>query len=149
MASWGAFDQGYRGMAEDKHCTFQRSDGGQCRAFHQLGRPFCFAHDPERDQARRDAGRKAALSQQLTLVEGVTPPAEVLFPSKPLKLKTAKDVRRAIAFVLRGAQSGQIPEGLARTLFYGLEKLIQAIRDLDAPERLERLEKALRERGML
>lgn len=74
---------------------------------------------------------------------------EVVLPSKPLKLRRPRDVKRAIAVVLGEIRMGAISLDQGRTLLYGLGVQIQAIRDLEAPERLEKLERILADRGML
>ena len=134
----------------NRQCAYVKPDGTRCGGFHQRGRPFCFVHDPEKAEAHAQAVKKGGLSQQLMLpaaTEAKTP--EVILPTKPLRLKRAGDVKQAIARVLGEIRTGATSLERGRTLLYGLGVHIQAIRDLEAPERLEKLERLLRERGML
>lgn len=62
------------------------------------------------------------------------------------RLKTAEDVRVALAKIYRGLESDQIEVGKGRALVYVLATLSSVIRDSDIERRLDALE-ASRERA--
>ena len=45
-------------------CTATTADGKRCRAPALQGRPFCFAHDPEKAEERADARRRGGYNRR-------------------------------------------------------------------------------------
>ena len=134
-----------------QQCAGKNAQGKPCRAYSLTDSVFCLVHDnrPATIELRRRAAQEAGASQKLTLPVPDDPKApELLPPVKPLELRRPRDVKRAVARVLGEIRTGTIGLDLGRTLLYGLGVQIQAIRDLETPERLEKLEQAARERGL-
>jgi hypothetical protein len=58
------------------------------------------------------------------------------------RLKSAEDVRRALAWIFRQVESGRMDDKKARVLIYASSSLAILIRDTDLEARLEALEAA-------
>lgn len=132
-------------------CQGQTTNGHACQSWTLRDSDFCLAHDNRLEvvELRKKAAELAGQSQKLNLpatVEARVP--ELILPSRPLRLTKVRDIKRGIAKIIQAVQLGQLDLDQARTLLYGFDKMIQAVRDLEAPERLEKLEQIVRERGL-
>lgn len=118
-------------------CTATTADGKRCRAPALQGRPFCFAHDPDRAAERADARQRGGYNRR-------TPKA--LGPDGyPTRLRCVGDVQglleAALADTVQQENSGSRTQALVR-LALGALKVLE-LGDLE--ERLAVLEARLEE----
>lgn len=120
-------------------CTATTTTGRPCQAPAQQGRPFCYAHDPERTQERNDARRRGGYNRRTP--KGGDP------SGYPTRLRSVADVQavleRALADTWAQENSGARTQALVR-LAHGALKALE-IGDLE--ERLKTLEARLEEGG--
>ena len=118
-------------------CTATTASGKHCQAPAQQGRPFCFAHDPERAAERADARRRGGYNRR-------TPKAGDP-DGYPTRLRSVGDVQAVLEAALRDTvqqeNSGQRTQALVR-LAHGALKALE-VGDLE--ERLAALEARLEE----
>lgn len=122
-------------------CTATTTTGRPCQAPAQQGRPFCFAHDPERAQERADARQRGGYNRR---TPKATDPE-----GYPARLRCVADVQavleRALADTWQQENSGARTQALVR-LAHGALKALE-VGDLE--ERLARLEARLEEGNAL
>jgi hypothetical protein len=122
--------------AADARCEFIRPDGRRCRARPRTGRPYCFAHDPESQEARAAACR--AGGQQRSRRAATLPDTE-----PDAELGTVADVCRFLGRIANGTAKGKIDARVANAVTYTLTSLANAIAKSDLEERLRRVEEQL------
>ena len=107
---------------------------------------ICFFHRPELEikQKALVAQRKGGLANVIRVGEGVY---DIDWP-KQIHLRRPRDVRRFVSRVMNEVRAGKVEPGLANSLFVGANVLLKTF-DAEAIERLEALEQAARERGLL
>ena len=63
-------------------CCFERRDGARCKATPQTGKPYCFFHDPARENeraiARRAGGKAARRRRPIMAPRPLRTPSDVL-----------------------------------------------------------------------
>ena len=122
-------------------CTATTTTGRPCQAPAQQGRPFCFAHDPERAAERADARQRGGYNRR---TPKATDPE-----GYPTRLRSVGDVQalleRALADTWAQENSGARTQALVR-LAHGALKALE-VGDLE--ERLARLEARLEEGNAL
>lgn len=97
---------------------------------------------PNRASAAAPRGRGRAGAQAKTAKPHVPPPPP---PTKRgRRLKTAGNVRRALADVVRKLETGDLVERRANALTYALSTLANVISASDTEQRLKALEERLR-----
>ena len=131
-------------------CTATNRQGKPCGMWALKDAPYCTIHDPrpESVERRRQAAIKAGQSQQLITLD-MDGSTEIAYPTstKPLSLSKPSDVRKALARVIRDIHAERIDFNKAKLLLYGLQAMTGVLANLELPERLEKLERLLRERG--
>jgi len=132
-ASRGCFEE----VPPVAQCTATTADGKRCRAPALQGRPFCFAHDPERAQERADARQRGGYNRR---TPKATDPE-----GYPTRLRSVGDVQavleRALADTWAQENSGARTQALVR-LAHGALKALE-VGDLEG--RLAALEARLEE----
>lgn len=129
-----------------ERCTVQKPDGSQCQAYRMKDSDRCFLHrtEPEIKQRALVAQKKGGLAQVIVIGDGV----RSLDWPKQIHLRRPRDVRRFVSKVMNEVRVGKVEPGLANSLFVGANVLLKSF-DCEAVERLEMLERAARERGLL
>jgi len=130
-----------------RHCSGTTTKGTPCQAFALADSTCCLVHDPRPSivQLRADMAKTAGMSQKVLfpkkgeLLEGNPP-----LPVKPINIKRARDVKKAIVRVLQEVRYGRIDPDMARTLLYGFNVLVNAIDKIEIVKRLEELERSRR-----
>lgn len=130
-------------MAE--RCTVQKADGSQCRAYRMKGADRCFLHrtEPEIKQRALIAQKCGGLANVIRVGELVEP---MQWP-KQVHLRKPRDVRRFVSRTLNELRTGRVEPQLANSIFVGCQVILKSL-DEEAIERLEALERAVRERGI-
>lgn len=119
-------------------CTFERPDG-PCRATPQKGRPFCFFHDPQHEDARRKARS-----------EGGKEAARVIHEPHPLAnapdvaIQSEEDVLALVALTVSQLRRGELEPDVARTIGQLCAVALKAQSQSETDERLKKLEEQLR-----
>ncbi len=120
-------------MTEQPRCQATRKDGAPCGSFALPGRPWCFAHDPERTQERQAARAKGSLrAGQMRKLRG-----------KRARLDTVPGLVRFVAQVIQDALDGTIDVGAARMALYGASIQKQLLETSDLERRIATLEQRL------
>lgn len=130
-----------RGCAEEvspvAQCTATTADGKPCGAPALHGRPFCYAHDPDRAAERADARRRGGYNRRTPKATGPD--------GYPTRLRSVGDVQALLEATLRDTvaqeNSGARTQALVR-LSLGALKVLE-LGDLE--ERLAALEARLEE----
>ena len=121
-------------------CTATTTNGKACGAPALQGRPFCYAHDPERAQERADARRRGGYNRR-------TPKAHAP-EGYPTRLRSVDDVTALLEATLRDTwaqeNSGARTQALVR-LAHGALKALE-VGELE--ERLAALEARLEGGGV-
>ncbi len=131
-------------MAEK--CAVKRLGGSSCGAYRMKDSPYCFLHRPEPEFSQRKAlaRHQGALAQIIQVGETVP---DLGWP-KQIHLRRPRDVRRFVSRVMNEVRAGKVEPGLANSLFVGANVLLKTF-DVETIERLEVLEQAAKERGLL
>lgn len=116
-----------------KTCKATRTDGEPCRAPAQVGRDYCFFHDPEQIEDRITASRKGGLVRRGRRVE--LPRAESLEP---------EEAREVLAGVIEATITGALDPGTARTVGYLLQIEAKIREGYDFEKRLAAIEETLK-----
>jgi len=129
-----------------QRCAFQKANGGTCGAFAMKDSTLCFLHRPELEikQKALVAQHKGGLANVVRVGDGVY---DLGWP-KQIHLRRPRDVRRFVSRVMNEVRAGKVEPGLANSLFVGANVLLKTF-DAEAIERLEALEQAAKERGLL
>lgn len=111
-------------------CTATTREGRPCKAPTLAGRPYCFAHDPEKEEERREARRRGGERSRRR-------------PLKLVELGSADAVREALERVLAEtlALSNSIRRNRAAGYLLGL--VLRALEQGDLEARVEKLEELL------
>lgn len=134
---------------EKEKCKVRKENGERCKAYALTNSEFCLAHDPRPEIAdiRENAAKLAGLSQKILfpeVVEGELPPM-----LKPINIKKARDIKKAIIRTLQEVRFNKLDIETGRTLLYGFGILVSCISKIEIMEKLERLEKIAKERGLI
>ena len=116
------------------NCLATTKTGAPCRAIPRPGRPYCFGHDPELDERRREARRRGGLTRAAALKEA-NPLAE-----RP-SLRTPEEVLGVLEGALGLLAAGKVGEARARTVGYLAQVALRAL-DCRFEDRLAALEQA-------
>ena len=121
-------------MTEQRQCEAFRRDGERCQAKALPGRPWCWSHDPdlvnERRQARAAGGRKAAQVRKLN--------------NRRVDLSDPAALLRFTSDLIQDVLTGRVDVGVGRCALYGVSVLRQAIETADLERRITNLEQQLR-----
>jgi len=110
-----------------KRCEGKTPDGKRCKRQALPGGRFCHAHDPERREALREAGRKGgSVSRRPEL-----PQMDAL---------TVEEARQLLAGVVAGVLTGKLSEGIGKAVGYLLATDARIREGAELEARLTRLE---------
>lgn len=120
-------------MTEQPRCQGTTKNGRPCRSFALPGRPWCFAHDPERagerEAARAKGGQVAGQARKLR--------------GKRAKLDTVPGLVRFTARVIQDALDGTTEVTVARCALYGVSIQKQLLEASDLEKRIAALEERI------
>ena len=114
-------------------CEALTKAGTACRGFAQSDRPFCLAHDPERQADARAARAKGAThANQLRSLRGAR-----------ATLDSAQALVPFTAGIVHDTLEGRLDTDVARVALYGVSIMRQLLEASDLQARLEALESVL------
>lgn len=113
-------------------CEGVTADGRSCSARAMDGSPFCFFHDPEKHEQRRQAQRKGGRRQSRLLAN--SPPREFTF-SDPA------EIAEFLAYVANRIVRGELDAKIANAVAYCADCALRAHGAGTIAERLARLER--------
>ena len=133
-------------MVEKRKCKHIKDNKEKCKAYALSDSEYCLAHDerPEIAQIRANAGKLAGLSQKILfpeVIQGKLP--EIV---KPINIKKARDIKKAIVRTLQEIRFGRLDPDIGRTLLYGFNTLVNCIDKVELLQRIEALEKVVKQR---
>lgn len=115
-----------------KRCKFLKPDGTRCKAWAMTDSDFCFTHNPEMKEAKKEA-----------VIRGGKSPKKNYNPLEPIEIKDNKDVVKLIAQTINEVRQGIIDVRVANCIFYGSGQLIKALEIADLERRIEEIEKTI------
>ncbi|MEK7537261.1 MAG: hypothetical protein AAB584_02350 [Patescibacteria group bacterium] len=121
----------------EKFCQFIKTDGEKCEAWAMTNNDFCFSHNPEMDEAKKES-----------VIRGGQSPKKNFNPLPPVKVKDSKDVVKLVSQVINEVRQGIIDIRVANCLFYGSGMLIKALEIADLEDRVGKLEETLNKRDI-
>ena len=82
-------------MADEQTCLGTRRDGSPCQARPLPDRPYCWAHDPESEERRRQAYREGGFGRANAKRAGKLVPSQLrpLFTTLVMALRDVRDGR--------------------------------------------------------
>lgn len=133
-----------------RYCAGKTVRGADCHAYALRDSDLCITHDqrPEIVELRGEMAKTAGMSQKVLFPEVIDPNAAPL-PVKPINIKRARDLKKAIVRTLQEVRYGTIDPDLARTLLYGFNVLVNAIDKIEIVKRIEELERAAQAKGLV
>jgi len=118
-----------------RQCEGKTAEGTRCKAAAIAGSRFCFFHDPDRAEERREAqsigGRQGKIK---TLPDD----------ADDVRIESGKDIVGLISATINQVRKGQIDPRVANAVGYLANVLLKAVEQGDVEERLADLESAVR-----
>lgn len=124
-------------MMNKNFCKFIKTGDEKCEAWAMTDSNFCFSHNPEMEEAKKEA-----------VIKGGQSPKKNFNPLPPVKIKDNKDVVKLVSQVINEVRQGVVDVRVANCLFYGSGMLIRALEISDLEERIGKLEEALNKKEM-
>lgn len=120
----------------DRICEAIRNDGEPCRSRAFDGRRYCIWHDPERQEAAREArARGAAAAGKVRSLEG-----------RRRRLETAGALTRFMSELIQDLLAGKVDADTGRAVVYAVSVQRQLIEKSELAQRLIEVEKLLAQR---
>ena len=116
-----------------QRCTYRSDAGKPCNTWAQHGRSYCFFHDPEKAQARREAQSRGGQPKRAMAGEAIP-------------LRSAQDVAAFVAELINGIRTGAVNKANASILSTLSQTLLRAIELGELEERVEQLEDKLEDK---
>ena len=131
-------------MSGARACEAIASSGKPCQAPALAGSQFCWTHDPANAEAA-DAARRAGGAQRARQMDrsgcGAPDPIPAWWP-----LENAAHARAGLAYVAQEVQAGNLPARDANAVVGAMSALVTVLRSTDLEQRLELLERTLKNR---
>jgi len=119
-------------------CRATKPDGSSCQAAALPGSDFCFFHDPDRADERREANAAGGRQGKMKTLDAVTP---------DVKIESCQDVVRLISETINQVRRGELDPRVANAVGYLANVLIKAVEQGDMEKRLEDLEATVKTKG--
>jgi hypothetical protein len=116
-------------------CKFTKPNGKRCKANAMRNSEFCFTHNPVMKKAKKEA-----------VIKGGKSPKKNYNPLPPVELTDNKSVASLLAQVINEVREGEIDLRVANCIGYLAGHLIKALEISDLEERVEKIEKTIKER---
>ena len=110
-----------------RHCTYSSDSKESCSAWAIKGSRYCFFHDPDKEEARKQARFRG----------GVLKPR---MGDGPIRLESAKDVSGFVAELINGVRMRKVDKATASILSTLSQTLLRSLEVGDLEERLGQLE---------
>ena len=118
-------------------CQARTGDGSGCQAAALAGSDFCFFHDPDRADERREANAAGGRQGKMKTLA-----ADAL----DVRVESCQDVVRLISETINQVRRGELDPRVANAIGYLANVLIKAAERGDMEKRLEDLEAAVKSR---
>lgn len=116
-------------------CRARKPDGTGCQAAALPGSDFCFFHDPDRADERRDAQSFGGSRNRMKTLDASAP---------DVKIESCQDVVRLISETINQVRKGQVDPRVANAIGYLANVLIKAYEQGDLEKRIKDLEAAVK-----
>ena len=135
-------------MTEKPKCKHIKDNEEKCKAYTLSDSEYCLAHDNRKEivEIRKNAAKLAGMSQKIIFPSNTEVLTKLPVVTKPINIKKARDIKKAIVRTLQETRFGNIEVDTARTLLYGFNVLINCIDKIEILQRIEHLEKIVREK---
>jgi hypothetical protein len=112
-------------------CKAKKPDGSDCQAVALPGSEFCFFHDPEKAEKRREAQSLGGRHNHMKTLDEDTP---------DLKIENCQDTVPLLSETINQVRKGQIDPRVANAVGYLANVIIKAVEQSDLEKRLEEIE---------
>jgi len=120
-------------------CEFLKQDGKQCQATAMKSSLMCFVHNPDTKDQHRAAVVKG----------GKTSLVRISQPLSPLDLNDNRAVLSLLSDTINRVREGSMDVRVANCLGFLSSKILEAREKISLEERLDELEDALQNKGLL
>jgi hypothetical protein len=114
-------------------CQAKTADGSSCQTAALTGSDFCFFHDPDRVDERRQANAAGGRNGKMKTLDG----------APDVKVESCQDVVRLISETINQVRRGELDPRVANAIGYLANVLIKAAEQGDMEKRIEDLEDAV------
>ena len=119
---------------EKRPCKARTKDGTECQTPALAGSDFCFFHDPDKADERREANSKGGRQDKIKTLSADAPDIQV---------ESCQDVARLISTTINQVRKGELDPRIANAVGYLANVLIRAVEQGDMEERIKSLEAAV------
>lgn len=116
-------------------CQFIKTDGNRCEANAMENSSFCFSHNPEVAEEKKEA-----------VIKGGSTPRKNTLNLPPISIKNVKDVVLLLEDSVNRVRSGEMPVNTANCLAYLANCILKALETSEIEKRLEEIESRVLER---
>jgi hypothetical protein len=116
-------------------CKAKKPDGSDCQAVALPGSEYCFFHDPEKAEKRREAQSLGGRHNHMKTLDADTP---------DVKIETCKDTIPLLSQTINQVRKGQLDPRPANTIGYLVSVFIKAVEQSDIEKRIEAIEAAVK-----
>lgn len=109
---------------------------GQCRAWALTDKDYCYAHDPEGEEARIESARRGGLVKQIRIEHAL----------EAVDVNTPKDVVKLLTVTINEVREGKIPLQIANTIGFLTGHLLRAFEVAEMDKKLDEIRGVITER---
>ena len=114
-----------------KSCHGTKTDGSRCQVAALPGSDFCFFHDPDRADSRREAQALGGSQNRIKTLDAATP---------DIVIEDCQDVVGLISLTINQVRKGQLDPRVANAIGYLANILVRAVEQGETEKRLDELE---------
>jgi len=116
-------------------CKAKKPDGSDCQSIALPESDFCFFHDPDKAEKRREAQSLGGRHNHM----------KTLNPDAPdVKIENIQDTVPLLSETINQVRKGEIDPRIANSVGYLANVIIKAVEQSDIEKRLEEIEKAVK-----
>ena len=112
-------------------CKAKKPDGSDCQAVALPGSEYCFFHDPEKAERRREAQSLGGRHNHMKTLDEDAP---------DVNIKDCQDTVPLLSDTINQVRKGQIDPRVGNTVGYLANVIIKAVEQSDTEKRLEEIE---------
>lgn len=121
---------------ETSKCKVILENGEQCKAWALTDKDYCYAHDPESEEARIESSRRGGLVKKDRTHQ----------PLEPVDVVTAKDVVRLLTVTIEEVRSGKLDPRIANTIGFLAGHLTRAYEVAELEQKIDEIRAVVKER---
>jgi hypothetical protein len=118
-----------------KSCKAKKPDGSDCQNIALPGSEFCFFHDPDKADKRREAQALGGRHNHIKTLDADAP---------DVKIESCSDTVPLLSETINQVRKGEIDPRVANAVGYLANVLIKAVEQSDIEKRLEAIEGIVR-----